>query len=159
MALSTIDSTGLTAAGITQSNLAANVAGNGPAFSAARVTGGTQALSAGVWTKLLFPDEGYDTNNNFTGSTFTPSVAGYYWVRVAAAQVTAGTQLGIYRSGFLHSGQNAGGNSGDWLEVTALIQCNGTTDTIEGWAMAPAGMNFIANSILCQFQACLMRAA
>jgi hypothetical protein len=132
---------------------------NGPAFSAARASGGTQTLSAGVWTKLLFPDEGYDTNNNFTSSTFTPTVAGFYWVRVAAAQVTAGTQLGIYKNGALQSGQNAGGGSGDWLEHTALIQCNGSTDTIEGWAMAPSGMSFIANSVLCQFQAAMIRSA
>jgi hypothetical protein len=132
---------------------------NGPVVIATRSSGGTQVIGANVWTKLLFPDEGFDTNNNFTNSTFTPTVAGFYWVRVAAAQVTTGTQLGIYRSGFLYSGQNAGGGSGDWLEVNALIQCNGTTDTIEGWAFAPSGMNFIANSILCQFQASLIRSA
>ena len=137
----------------------AGVPVNGPAFSASRASGGTQSLSAGVWTKLLFPDEGYDTNNNFTNSTFTPTVAGFYWVRVAAAQVNAGTQLGIYKNGFLQSGQNAGSGSGDWLEHTALVQCNGSTDTIEGWAMAPSGMNFLANSVLCQFQAAMIRSA
>jgi hypothetical protein len=154
-----VPAAGIADGAITQAKFAANVAGNGPAFSAAKAAGGTQTLSAGVWTKLLFPDEGYDTNNNFTGSTFTPTVAGLYWVRVAAAQVTTGTQLGIYKNGVLQSAQNAGSGSGDWLEHTALIQCNGSTDTIEGWAYAPAGMNFIANSILCQFQAFLARAA
>jgi hypothetical protein len=137
----------------------AGVPVNGPAFIATRSSGGTQTISAGVFTKLLFPDESFDTNNNFTNSTFTPTVAGFYWVRVAAAQVTAGTQLGIYRSGLLYSGQNSGSGSGDWLEVNALVYCNGTTDTLEGWAFAPSGMNFIANSILCQFQAALIRSA
>jgi hypothetical protein len=132
---------------------------DGPAVIATRSSGGTQTISAGVWTKLLFPDESYDTNNNFASSTFTPTVAGFYWVRVAAAQVTAGTQLGIYKSGSLYSGQNAGSGSGDWLEVNALVYCNGTTDTLEGWAFAPSGMNFIQISILCQFQAALIRSA
>jgi hypothetical protein len=147
------------ASGTILTTATAGVPVNGPAFSASRASGGTQSLSAGVWTKLLFPDEGYDTNNNFTSSTFTPTVAGFYWVRVAAAQVTTGTQLGIYKNGSLQCGQNAGSGSGDWLEVTALIQCNGSTDTIEGWAMAPSGMSFIANSVLCQFQAAMIRSA
>lgn len=144
---------------VTQAKMAPGVAGNGPAFVAVRGSGGNQTLSAGVWTKLLFPDESHDTNNNFSGSTFTPTVAGFYWVRVAAAQVNTGTQLGIYKSGTLQSGQNAGSGSGDWLETTALIYCNGTNDTIEAWAMAPSGMSFIANSVLCQFQAFLARSA
>jgi len=148
----------LAAAAVTQAKLDANVAGNGPAFMATRSSGGSQSISAGVWTKLLYPDESYDTNNNYLNSTFTPTVAGYYWVRVATAQSNSGTQVAIYKNGAFHSGQNYSGS--DWVQLSALVFCNGTTDTVEAWAMPGAGgMNHIVNTGICQFQAFLARAA
>ena len=149
-----LDSTGK----LTQTGLAANVAGNGPAFLASRASGGNQVISANVWTKLLYPDEAADSNNNYTNSTFTPTVAGLYWVRVATAQPSPGTQVAVYRNGGFYSGQNYSGS--DWIQLSTLVYCNGTTDTIEAWAMPGAGgMNHIANGALCQFQAFLARAA
>ena len=61
---------------VQQAALAANVAGNGPAFSAYQST--LQSFSSNTVTKVLFQTEEYDTNSNFASSRFTPTVAGYY---------------------------------------------------------------------------------
>ena len=145
---------------VTQPKLGANVAGNGPLVFAVKGSGGNQSISANTWTKITFPDEVFDTNNNFSGSTFTPTIAGHYWVRVAAAfNVVAGTQLGIYKNGILQFAQNSGSGSGDWLEVSGLVYCNGTTDTIEGWIWNPSAFSVFQNSVLTNLQAALIRSA
>lgn len=61
---------------ITQTKLASNVAGNGPAFLAS--ADGTQSVSNATFTKMLLPTETFDTANAFASNTFTPLVAGYY---------------------------------------------------------------------------------
>jgi hypothetical protein len=52
--------------------------GNGPAFNAIRV--GNQTVSASTYTKVTYTAENFDTNNCFASSTFTPNVAGYYFI-------------------------------------------------------------------------------
>ena len=100
-----------------------------PAFSA--YLNSVQAISNNVATKITFDAEVFDTNNNFTSSKFTPTVAGYYQI-TAAAYWTAGTQtsqLIVYKNGavFSYSPYLAGQGSA----VSALISMNGSTDYLE----------------------------
>ena len=55
---------GLPSASVTQTNLATNVAGTGPAFFA--YPSSATPLSSSTWTKLVFDVEVFDTNNNFS---------------------------------------------------------------------------------------------
>jgi hypothetical protein len=118
--------------GLPQAGLATNVAGNGPAFSAYANT--TQSISALTLTKALFQTEDFDTNSNFATSTFTPTVAGYYWLS-ALILISSGTmgnsQIHFYKNGA--SCVRPVYFTADFLGLTgsALIYCNGSTDFIE----------------------------
>ena len=114
------------------------VSGNMPAFSAYK-SGGDQSLSNATFTKITFATETFDTNNNFSSSTFTPTVAGYYQV-TAAAQLfaTTGTNflLTFYQNGSEYArGMQlnlSSGNIGLFQPcISNLIYCNGSTDYIE----------------------------
>ncbi|CAB5194614.1 Collagen triple helix repeat [uncultured Caudovirales phage] len=133
--------TGLTLASgsVTQAKLAANVAGNGPAFSAYKSA--NQTISQNTTTKVTFDTESYDTNNNFASSTFTPTIAGYY--QVSAAVDFQGTfnhsyflNVMIYKNGANIKSTLASFTFGNGGENTILsnpppIYMNGTTDYLE----------------------------
>jgi len=80
---------------VQQADLAPNVAGNGPAFSAYQATSQSQA-SGSTFTEATNYTERFDTGNCFNPTTgrFTPTVAGYYAFTATilsnAASVTGG---------------------------------------------------------------------
>jgi hypothetical protein len=146
-----------TLSSVAQSNLAANVSGNGPAFFAYKGSGGNQSIPANTLTKVTFPNETYDTNGNYNTSTsrFTPTVAGIYLVRFGVAYtVVGGTQAFVTKNGVVFSGQNA---ASDWAEVVALIEMNGSTDYIECAIQNASAMSVYENGTLVQFMACMVR--
>lgn len=157
--------TGITAGGlpdatITQAELASNVAGNGPAFSA--YLNSVQSITAGVNTKITFDVEEFDTNNNFASSRFTPSVAGYYQLTASfyAASITTTLQLIFYKNGSVFkygNGTASSSNSGN--NSSALVYLNGTTDYVEVYAMIGATQNLQAGAATTYFQGFLVRAA
>ena len=68
------------ASDINDTNGTLNLIATQPAFRAYR-TGSDLSISSGVYTKIPFNTESYDTNSNFDSTTnyrFTPTVAGYY---------------------------------------------------------------------------------
>lgn len=118
---------------VSQTMLAANVAGNGPAFYAYSDNTGS-SVANGVWHKLLFPNEGFDTNNCFASSRFTPNVAGYYQINASVGFVPAlstNVALSIYKNGteLLRGAQLASLMFG--MSMSGLVSMNGTTDYIE----------------------------
>ena len=139
--------TGLTAGGlpdatITQADLAAGVAGNGPAFSAWKYA--NQTLTNATWTKVILAQENFDTASCFDNSTnyrFTPNVAGYYQINFA---VYAGSgqniavQGAIYKNGSEWARVNnyaTGSYLDDWgVYGSVLLYLNGTSDYIELYA-------------------------
>lgn len=130
----TIITTGSTA-GVSQAMLASGVAGNGPAFSAKATS--AQTISAGVFTKVVFGSEEFDTNNCFASDTFTPNVAGYYQitfnVKFTATTSTSRGIVSIYKNGATTGRQwdsNLTNNAAYWVSGSKLIYCNGTTDAI-----------------------------
>lgn len=163
---------GLPNATVVQADLAANVAGTGPAFSA--YLGSNQTVSNATFTKLQANTKEFDTNSNYDASTnyrFTPTVAGYY-------QVNGGVQFGgytnytemlisIYKNGseFKRGGYigiSTGSTYGQHVNVSALIYMNGSTDYIElyGYINGSIGTPTASSTPpLTYFQASMVRSA
>lgn len=168
----TVVTTGSTAA-VSQAMLAAGVAGNGPAFSASRITS-NQSISASTWTKVQFQSEEFDTNNNYDPTTnyrFTPTVAGYYQINLSCnisyASAAPNTMAAaIYKNGSVNkqstmasAGGSATGPYGSVL-VIAVIYLNGSTDYIEGYAWSnSATAVVVAGSDYSYMSGALVRAA
>ena len=166
--------TGLSAGGlpdatIVQADLAAGVAGNGPAFSAYQST--LQNLTANTYTKLQVQTEEFDTNSYFnnTGSTvgsippyaFLPNIAGYYTVSIGCqlATTAADVRTSIYKNGSNFKNVGASAPSSNWTEGSALVYLNGSTDYIEAYVLSTATNTTYNNQAATFFQAVLVRAA
>ena len=119
-----------------------------PAFSA--YASSSQNFSIGVWTKVLFQTEEFDTNNNFASSTFTPTVAGYYQINTTiafGANSTSGEAVALYKNGTINKiGTYAlNGNVGNRISSNFLVYCNGSTDYIEIYAVNNTAANPLAS--------------
>jgi len=134
--------TGLAAGGlpdgtITQADLAAGVAGTGPAFSACQ-TGSAQSVSANTFTKITLNAEEFDTNSNFASSRFTPTVAGYYQIN-ASLSTTTPLATSVYynvfiaKNGSAYAQTTTFGSPSNYFSafVSTVVYFNGTTDYIE----------------------------
>jgi hypothetical protein len=137
-----------------------------PAFSA--YSGTTTSISNGVYTKIAFNTEEYDTNSNYDTSLsrFTPTVAGYYQVNSC---VGVGSQSGSGQSFATIYKNNANFKNGNvyfnsqlfgW-SVNALIYFNGSTDYIEIYLYQAGGstVTTTASQINTYFQATMVRSA
>jgi hypothetical protein len=110
------------------------VSGNMPAFSA--YLAGYQNITSGSYTKVTFDTEEFDTNSNFSSSSFTPTVAGYYQLDacVSCQSVYNTLKVAIYKNGSIHKiGFNVQTNavSGN---VSSVVYANGSTDYFEIYA-------------------------
>ena len=142
--------------------------GNGPAFSAYRATS-QQSFTSGVWSKVFFNAESYDTANCYDSTTnyrFTPNVAGYYSVNVSVnySMGTASTLgLSVYKNGsaFRYGPVfQATINSSTTINAHYIVYLNGSTDYIEGYTYSNGTSPLIVNSIeQSYFEACLIRTA
>ena len=145
---------------LTLPTITSKLAINGPAFYASKTS--TQTLSAATFTKVTFNSEMYDTNNNFSSSTFTPNVAGYY--QISCGLYTAVNTLFIiqaYKNNIavfemLRTNASTSGTTGGG---SGLIYCNGTTDYIEIFAYLQAGGNVGVASDFAWFSAAMVRSA
>ena len=160
---------GLPDASITQSELAAGVVGNGPAFSAYKSANQTGVAST-VFTKVTFNTEEFDTNSNYDTSTsrFTPTVAGYYqfnWNLDTGGVTTSITISDLYKNGasFKRSGGiSIAGIGEQYVSGSALVYANGTTDYFEIYVYIGSGSTatVYGNSIVHSFfQGILVKAA
>lgn len=134
--------------------------------------GGTPAFSAycssqfpvtiGVFTKLQFQTEEFDTTNAFDSTTnyrFQPAVAGYYQVNGGYQTATSSTQMlaTIYKNGteYKRGIYIVSGN----VYVSALVYLNGTTDYIELYGYIGATQNILNLATITYFQASMTRGA
>jgi len=157
----------LPAASIPQAALAAGVAGNGPAFSV--YLNGNQAISAGVFTKVQFNTEVFDTASCFDSTTnyrFTPTIAGYYQFNGHMQfLITSGIVISaLYKNGSLYK-------FGTYIElnstnphshVSDVVYLNGSTDYIElyGYSSVAGNFNGATNpSASTYFSAAMVRSA
>jgi hypothetical protein len=151
--------------GLPQAGLAANVAGNGPAFSAYATTG--QTFTAGTATKVVLNAEEFDTNSNFDSSTnyrFTPTVAGYYTFNAALFNNSSGGRLifMLYKNGseIKRLIDVASGATMNQVNGSALPYANGSTDYFELY-LQPLTTNTttLGGGALTYFNGALVRAA
>jgi len=137
--------TGLSAGGlpdatIQQADLATDVAGTGPAFSAVW-TGAAQSISSSTFAKAQVSSELFDTNSNYDNTTyrFTPTVAGYYQLNATVAfNSSSGGATRIIASFYKNGSEFLRGNymqpynsSSGCATVSGLIYLNGSTDYVE----------------------------
>lgn len=162
---------GLPDATIVQADLAAGVAGNGPAFSA--YASANQTITLATATKVAIDTENFDTNSNFNTSLyrFTPTVAGYYQVNAAVRGTAATTFTGIINYIYKNGSEIARTNITGTLQATGttmpqasyVIYMNGTTDYLEVYGQingtGTATFNYGTASATSQFSACLVRSA
>jgi hypothetical protein len=157
----TLTSPTITGATITVASTAA------PAFSA--YAGTTTSVTTNTWTKVTLNTEEFDTNNNFTSSRFTPTVAGYYQINASViitgngAATTVGL-VGIYKNATLAVTGTTSLNTvlNYALSVTStLMYLNGSTDYIELYAYQNSGitLNAEASSTSTRFSASMVRSA
>jgi hypothetical protein len=154
-------------ASVTQAKLGANVAGNGPAFSAYPQV--ALSLSANTLTKVVLPNERVDTANCYdtTNSKFTPNVAGYYWVMglISTGSGSWGSNPQLVVAILKNGGSNVAVSqvvvNAQWTSATAsqLVYMNGTTDYLELYAQASSAVNIVQYGAYTEFSAFLARAA
>jgi hypothetical protein len=112
--------------------------GGVPAFSA--YSNANQTISSGTFTKINLAVEDFDTNNNFSSSRFTPTVAGYYQCNwgVRCEGITT-LESALYKNGSLScTGSTVGANS--FVSTGShLVFLNGTTDYVELYCAQYAG--------------------
>jgi hypothetical protein len=141
--ISGLSTGGLPNGSVAQADLAAGVAGNGPAFRA-RIASNLTVTNL-VNTKAPLTVEDYDTANCFDTSLnrFTPNVAGYYMITaklyMEAASALQGGFLYIYKNGSSVSmsglADSSAALSAAVFTTSELVYMNGTTDYVEMWAV------------------------
>lgn len=143
---------------VTQAKLGTNVAGTGPAFSASITT--TTSISNNTFTKITYDNEIFDTNNNYTNSKFTPTIAGYYYLTASLSGLSSfGTNspIAIFKNGGWDS---VGVNVNGYATVNALFYANGTTDYFEVYQYQNSGTTQSTSAqTQARFSGCLVRAA
>jgi hypothetical protein len=138
-------------------------AGTGPAFSAWSDTQ-SSAVSSNVNTKVLFQVEEFDTNNNFTSSTFTPTVAGYYQINAAfqGAGTVSTARIILYKNGAEYKSGSYLINQGNAAVpvLSTLVYANGTTDYFEIYGnLTGSGLTFYFGQSLTYFSGAMVRSA
>ena len=165
-----LQSNGTTIATISSTGLSTQV--GSPAFSATR-TATTQSINSGVFTKVQFSEEVFDTNNNFDSTTnyrFTPTVAGYYQVNwsLLCDLLTSTTEyiVALYKNGSNYSwASNLTAASAHYNATTGseLVYLNGSTDYIEVYAHQNSGLTkliFVGGATFpSRFSASMVRSA
>lgn len=150
-----------TAGSVTQLNLAPNVAGNGPSFSAYI---SSQTVSGSTWTKMACSLEEFDTNNNFDSTTnyrFQPTVAGYYQFngKVQMGVTATPIALAFYKNGTAVKFGSDLSTSNAGVSSSALIYLNGSTDYVEFYMYIVTGQILSVSAGANYFQGFLARAA
>jgi hypothetical protein len=138
---------------LTQVQVGLGGSSNAPAFSA--YPNATVSAANTTFTKLIFAIKEYDTNNNFSNSRFTPTIAGYYQIIGLMANPnnpSSGTSLiSIFKNGsrYLDGNQLAYSSTNPKNLLSALVFLNGTTDYIElyGYQSSGGTINFLGSSI------------
>jgi hypothetical protein len=118
------------------------VSGNMPAFLVN--TNAVQAVTTTTLTKITFQVEQFDTNNNFSSSRFTPTVAGYYQINASLStnySTLKRLYLTLYKNGSLYAALSdldqsaATASSFNTASGSIIVYMNGTTDYLEMYGL------------------------
>jgi len=159
---------------VSQTMLAAGVAGTGPAFSAYRNT--SQSISNNTWTKIQINTEEYDTGSCFDPSTnyrFTPNVAGYYLFTFGLLMNSTSNDVmelassEVYKNGSAITVSTSRGGYTPYAPISkfrdagvsgsVMLYMNGTTDYVELYGRVVGGGTLSVGQA--SFQGTLVRAA
>jgi len=155
-----LQSAGTTVMTITSTGVTTQV--GAPSFSAYQSSSQT-GIASGVFTKILFQTEEWDTNNNFASSTFTPTIAGYYQINAGVAWLAGYSTaiLSIYKNGSAYKDGTSIATTTNRSAVNAIVYCNGSTDYVEIYGQQNSGSSAsIAAAInYTYFQAAMIRSA
>ena len=156
-----IQSGGTTIATISSTGLQQNV--GAPAFRAIPST--TQAVTSGVYTKVNFGTETFDTNSNFASSRFTPTVAGYYQINAVVYSVATASATYIWALIYKNGAIDTPGNlnypvtSIDGVgTASTIVYLNGATDYVEMYTYL-AGTSPVVQAVNTIFSGAMVRSA
>ena len=142
---------------VSQDDLAANVVGNGPAFSVGNT--GVQTVSTSTPTRLLFPIKAYDTHKAFSTDTslFTAPIGGYYLL-TATCWMTGGTPyISIYINGAEHR-RGAQGTASCCVSSLVYISAGQSVEIVV-YQASGGNLNTSPGTPTVHFQGFLARAA
>ncbi len=120
-----------------------------PAFHA-KLSSTQSAPSAATFTKIQFANKVFDTNNCFdtTNHRFTPNVGGYYMISCGFSYLNGNygettAIIQIRKNGgapaMFGNSNRVGGFESRWgLNVSGVVQLNGTGDYVEGFIYGPS---------------------
>ena len=139
------------------------VSGNMPAFCV--YLSGNQSITSSTWTKINFNTKTFDTANAFDSTTnyrFTPQVAGYYQINslIGFQSNSLGqVYIRLYKNGsaFKDGLFIANSASGPEINISTIVQANGTTDYFQIYGWQNSGSTLTIQGIY--FQASMVRAA
>lgn len=106
---------------------------SGPAFLV-KLNANQTGLTSGVFTKVNFNTEIFDTDNCFDSTTnyrFTPNKAGYYQLNVVVSGRVAAGDVNIFRNGSNYAWLQAMEGDGYAGGGSILMYFNGSTDYVE----------------------------
>ena len=142
---------------------AAPASASGPAFFVVK-TDTTQGITTGVWTKITYNSETFDTDNCFASDRFTPTKAGYYQINLATQiySTSSGSAFGsaIYKNGSDYCSVGFVPLTGNYGTTTGgcIVYFNGTTDYVEGFAYGGgAGLQIINSAATTNFNGVWIR--
>jgi hypothetical protein len=128
-------------------------------FYAKGTTG--QSISASTWTVLQLGNEVYDTDNEYSTSTyrFTPTVDGYYQLNGVFMKTTASNHhiIGFWKNGATYIQGAYSTNDQYTVSSSCIIYMNGSTDYVEMRGYSNAGIT--SNAANTHFQGYLIAQA
>ena len=118
----------------------------GPAFHVHKNGTDQTGVAHNTETLVTWSTESFDTAGNFASNTFTPTTAGKYFLH-AKAQFNSSVDQTLYAIYIFKNGAlfkrgvlfNASGTGGVGVEVSALVDANGSTDAFTIYVVHTAG--------------------
>lgn len=131
-----------------------------PQFSVDK-NGSNQTVSSGVETTVTWSRENFDTNNNFSANTFTPTVAGRYLItaQVYCSNATTDCEIKLNKNGtaiarsFIYTTSST--NTGI-PNIAVVVDMNGSTDYLDVSAIAAGGTTINGNAAFSFFTGAML---
>ena len=121
-------------------------------------SGANQAVTP--WTKIIWTNEVFDTNDNFANSRFTPTVSGKYQFALTAwcNTTTSICEVGIYKNGTNVADSWGGAAGGNYASghVSVILDMNGTSDYVEAYVNGGNSTAIFGNTAQTNFSGALL---
>jgi len=94
-----------------------------------------QTTSTNTEAVVVFGDELLDSDSCFASNTFTPNVAGYYYIFVNFSFNTtadfAGAEVNLFKNGSRITGGTVSNDVSDSVSFSYIVQMNGSSDNLQ----------------------------